>query len=256
MDMNNSVAVVTGGASGLGEAVVRGMKAKGGKASILDFDAGRGEKLAAELGDDVIFCKTDVTDEASVQAAMEKTMAAFSAIHVAINCAGVANPRKVIDRDGNPMPIEAFNKVIQINLVGTMNVIRLATVEMLKNTPNEDGEKGVVINVASVAAFEGQIGQAAYSASKAGVVGMTLPLAREFAGFGIRFNTIAPGIFMTPMLATLPEKAQKALAQMMPFPKRLGEPSEFAMLASQMIENPMLNGETIRLDAAIRMAAK
>ena len=256
MDVNNCVAVVTGGASGLGEAVVRGMVVKGGKASILDFDADRGEKLAAELGDDVIFCKTDVTDEPSVQAAMEKTTAAFGAIHVAVNCAGVANPKKVIDRDGNPMPIESFNKVIQINLVGTMNVIRLAAVEMLKNTPNEDGEKGVVINVASVAAFEGQIGQAAYSASKAGIVGMTLPLAREFADEGIRFNTIAPGIFMTPMLAALPEKAQKALAKMMPFPKRLGDPSEFAMLAGQIIENSMLNGETIRLDAAIRMAAK
>ena len=256
MDMNNCVAVVTGGASGLGEAVVRGMVAKGGKASILDFDADRGEKLAAELGDDVIFCKTDVTDESSVQAAMHKTTVAFGAIHVAVNCAGVGTPKKVIDRDGNPMPIEFFNKVIQINLVGTMNVVRLAAVEMLKNTPNEDGEKGVVINVASVAAFEGQIGQAAYSASKAGVVGMTLPLAREFADAGIRFNTIAPGIFMTPMLATLPEKAQKAIAKMMPFPKRLGDPSEFAMLARQIIENPMLNGETIRLDAAIRMAAK
>ena len=256
MNINNCAAVITGGASGLGEAVVRDMVAKGGRVSILDFDVVRGEKLVAEIGDAVIFCKTDVTDEASVQAAMDKTTAAFGAIHVAVNCAGVGTPKKVIDRDGNPMPIEFFNKVIQINLVGTMNVVRLAAIEMLKNTPNGDGEKGVVINVASVAAFEGQIGQAAYSASKAGVVGMTLPLAREFADFGIRFNTIAPGIFMTPMLATLPEKAQEALAKMMPFPKRLGNPSEFAMLAGHIIENPMLNGETIRLDAAIRMAAK
>ena len=256
MEIKNCVAVVTGGASGLGEATVRTVIAKGGKAAILDFDADRGEKVAAELGPAAIFCKTDVTDEASVQAAVEKTVAALGGIHVAVNCAGVGTPRKVIGRDGRPMPIDFFNKVIQINLVGTMNVVRLAAVRMLKNAPNADGEKGVVINVASVAAFEGQIGQAAYSASKAGVVGMTLPLAREFADAGIRVNTIAPGIFMTPMLAGLPEKAQAALASMMPFPKRLGRPSEFAMLAAQIVENPMINGETIRLDAAIRMAAK
>ncbi len=256
MEINNCVTVVTGGASGLGEAVVRDIVAKGGRASILDFDASRGEELAAELGGSTVFCQTDVTDETSVQAAMEKTVVAFGAIQVAVNCASVGTPKKVIDRDGNPMPIEFFNKVIQINLVGTMNVVRLAAVQMLKNSPTDDGERGVVINVSSVAAFEGQIGQAAYSASKAAIVGMTLPLAREFADHGIRFNTIAPGIFMTPMLAGLPEKAQSALARMMPFPKRLGHPSEFAMLAGQIIENPMLNGESIRLDAAIRMAAK
>ncbi len=256
MDRKNCVAVITGGASGLGEAVIRDMVAKGGRASILDFDADRGEKLAAELGDAVIFCKTDVTNETTVQAAVDNTLAAFGGIHVAVNCAGVANPKKVIDRDGNPMPIEFFNKVIQINLVGTMNVIRLAAVQMLKNSPNSDGERGAVINVASAAAFEGQIGQSAYSASKAGIVGMTLPLAREFADHGIRFNAIAPGIFMTPMIAGLPEKAQEALARMMPFPKRLGNPSEFARLVGDIIENPMLNGETIRLDAAIRMPAK
>ena len=256
MDRKNCVAVVTGGASGLGEAVIRDVVAKGGKASILDFDADRGEKIAAELGDAVIFCKTDVTDETSVQAAMDSTVAAFGGIYVAVNCAGVGTPKKVIGRDGNPMPIDFFNKVIQINLVGTMNVVRLAAVQMLKNSPNSDGERGAVINVASVAAFEGQIGQAAYSSSKAGVVGMTLPLAREFADHGIRCNAIAPGIFMTPMVAGLPEKAQEALAKMMPFPKRLGNPSEFAMLVGHIIENPMLNGETIRLDAAIRMAAK
>lgn len=256
MDRKNCVAVVTGGASGLGEAVIKDMVEKGGKAAILDFDVDKGEKLAADLGDSVIFCKTDVTDETSVQAAMESTAKAFGGIHVAVNCAGVGTPKKVIDRDGNPMPIDFFNKVIQINLIGTMNVVRLAAVQMLKNEPNEDGEKGVVINVASVAAFEGQIGQAAYSSSKAGVVGMTLPIAREFADYGIRCNAIAPGIFMTPMVAGLPPKAQEALAKMMPFPKRLGNPSEFAMLVGHIIENSMLNGETIRLDAAIRMAAK
>ncbi|MBU2513424.1 3-hydroxyacyl-CoA dehydrogenase [bacterium] len=256
MDLKNCVAIVTGGASGLGEAVVRNTLEKGGKAAILDFDAERGKMLANNLGNDVIFCKTDVVDEISVQASIDATLKAFGKIDVVVNCAGVGTPRKVIDREGNPMPIDFFNKVIQINLVGTMNVIRLAAAEMIKNQPNEDGEKGVVINVASVAAFEGQIGQAAYSASKAGVAGMTLPLAREFAAHGIRVNTIAPGIFMTPMVAGLPQKAQDALSQMMPFPKRLGAPSEFAMLAQQIIENPMLNGETIRLDAAIRMAAR
>ena len=256
MEIKNCVAVVTGGASGLGEAVVRDIAAKGGKAAILDFDGDRGEKLASELGTAVIFCKTDVADEDSVQSAIDNTVAAFGGIHVAVNCAGVANPKKVLDNAGNPVPIDFFSKVIQINLVGTMQVIRLATAQMIKNKPNSDGEKGVVVNVASVAAFEGQIGQSAYSASKAGIAGMTLPLAREFADHGVRFNTIAPGIFMTPMLATLPEKAQQSLAKMMPFPKRLGNPSEFAMLTGQIIENPMINGETIRLDAAIRMAHK
>ena len=256
MDIKNCVAAVSGGASGLGEAVVRKILSKGGKAAILDFDGENGAKLASELGDAVIFCKTDVSDEGSVKDAIDKTTAAFGGIHLAVNCAGIGPAKKVLDKEGNPTPIDFFNKVIQINLVGTMNVIRFATAQMIKNTPNADGEKGVVINVASVAAFEGQIGQAAYSASKAGVAGMTLPLAREFADHGIRFNTIAPGIFITPMLMSFPQKIQDALAQMMPFPKRLGKPSEFAMLAAHIIENPMINGETIRLDAAIRMAAK
>ncbi len=256
MKLENSVALVTGGASGLGEAVARRIIEFGGKAAILDFDEERGKQVEAELGPDAIFCITDVTDEISVQKAIDSTISAFGTVNTVINCAGVGTPKKVIDREGNPMPLEFFNKVIQINLVGTMNVIRLAAVSMIKNEPGTDGERGVVINVASVAAFEGQIGQAAYSASKAGVAGMTLPLAREFATHGIRFNTIAPGIFMTPMVAGLPQKAQDALSQMMPFPKRLGNPIEFAMLAQQIIENPILNGETIRLDAAIRMAAK
>lgn len=256
MNIQNCVAVITGGASGLGAAVVRSMAANGGKAAIFDFDAENGEKLAAELGDAVIFCKTDVADEASVKAAVDQTMGAFGAVHFAVNCAGVASPKKVIDKKGNPIPIDFFNRVLQINLVGTMNVIRLAAVEMCKNTPNDDGEKGVVINVASVAAFEGQVGQAAYSASKAGIVGMALPIAREFADYGIRVNTIAPGIFMTPMMAGLPENTQQSLAQMMPFPKRLGKPEEFAQLVRHIIENPMINAEVIRLDAALRMAAK
>lgn len=256
MDIKQCVAVVTGGASGLGEAVIKYITATGGKAAILDFDTDKGEKLSAELGDSVIFCKTDVTDEASVQKAIHDTVKSFGGIHVAVNCAGIVAPRKVIDKHGNPMPIDFFNNVIQVNLIGTMNVIRLTAVEMLKNTPNKNGEKGVVVNVSSAAAFEGQAGQAAYSASKAAVVGMTLPLAREFSDHGIRFGTIAPGLFMTPMVAGLPQKAQDALAQMMPFPKRLGKPEEFARLTGQIIENPMINGETIRLDAALRLAAK
>lgn len=256
MDIQNCVAVISGGASGLGEAVVRDMVARGSKAAILDFDADKGEQLAAELGAAAIFCKTDVSDDVSVKAAIDATMKAFGAIHFAISCAGVASPKKVIDKKGDPMPADFFNRVLQINLVGTMNVVRLTAVEMCKNTPTENGEKGVVINVASVAAFEGQVGQAAYSASKAGIVGMALPIAREFAEYGIRVNTIAPGIFMTPMMAGLPENTQKSLAQMMPFPKRLGKPEEFAQLVRNIIENPMINAETIRLDAALRMAAK
>ena len=256
MKIENCVAVVSGGASGLGAAVVKELTENGAKAAILDFDAENGEKLALELGDKVIFCKTDVTDAASVKSAIDRTMEAFGAIHFAVNCAGVASPKKVIDKKGNPMPTDFFNRVIQINLVGTMNVLSLAAVEMCKNTPTEDGEKGAVINVASVAAFEGQVGQAAYSASKAGVVGMALPVAREFADYGIRVNTIAPGIFMTPMMAGLPENVQQSLAAMMPFPKRLGKPEEFAMLVRHLIENPMINAEVIRLDAALRMAAK
>ena len=256
MKIENCVAVVSGGASGLGAAVVKELTENGAKAAILDFDAENGEKLALELGDKVIFCKTDVTDAASVKSAIDRTMEAFGAIHFAVNCAGVASPKKVIDKKGNPMPADFFNRVIQINLVGTMNVLSLAAVEMCKNTPTEDGEKGAVINVASVAAFEGQVGQAAYSASKAGVVGMALPIAREFADYGIRVNTIAPGIFMTPMMAGLPENVQQSLAAMMPFPKRLGKPEEFAMLVRHLIENPMINAEVIRLDAALRMAAK
>lgn len=255
MDIKDIVAVVTGGASGLGEACVRDLLGHGAKVSIFDFDADRGEKLAVGLGDGVIFCKTDITDEKSVLDAIDKTIDVFGAIHVAINCAGVGTPAKVLGKEG-PMSMDHFNKVVQINLMGTMNVVRLVAGRMVKNTPNEDGEKGVIINTASAAAFEGQIGQAAYSASKAGVVGMTLPIAREFADYGIRIMTIAPGLFETPMLAGLPEKAKESLTKTMPFPKRLGKASEFAQLVGQIIENPMLNGSVIRLDAALRMAAK
>jgi len=255
MEIKDSVAVVTGGASGLGEACIRNFLSKGGKVSILDFAEERGQKVASELGDAALFCLTDITKEEDVQAALDKTVEAFGAIHVAVNCAGVGIPAKVLGKEG-PMSMAHFNKVVQINLIGTMNVVRLAAEKMVQNQGNDDGEKGVVINVASVAAFDGQIGQAAYSASKAGVAGMTLPIAREFAEYGIRVMTIAPGIFRTPMLEALPENVQEALGKMVPFPKRLGEPSEFAALVQHIVENSMLNGEVIRFDGALRMAAK
>jgi 3-hydroxyacyl-CoA dehydrogenase/3-hydroxy-2-methylbutyryl-CoA dehydrogenase len=253
--VQDCVAMVTGGASGLGEACVRMLVSHGGKAAILDLQEDRVEKLVAELGSNVVFAKTDVTNEESVQAAVKKTLNACGKINVVMNCAGVGDPGKVLSKKG-PMPLSQFNKVVQINLVGTFNVIRLAVEQMVKNPPNENGEKGVIINTASAAAFDGQIGQPAYSASKAGVVGMTLPLARECADYGVRVMTIAPGLFNTPMLAILPEAAREALGKMVPFPPPLGNPSEFAMLCRHIIENPMLNGEVIRLDGAIRMAAK
>lgn len=255
MNIKNCIAVVTGGASGLGEACVRNIIADGGKAAILDLQEDRANKLISELGPNVLFANTDVTSDVSVQAAVQKAIDSFGAINVAINCAGVGDPAKVLSKKG-PMPLSFFNRVVQINLVGTFNVIRLAVEQMVKNTPNADGEKGVIINTASAAAFDGQVGQPAYSASKAGVVGMTLPLARECADYGIRVMTIAPGLFNTPMLAILPEAAREALGKMVPFPPRLGDPSEYAMLCRHIIENPMLNGEVIRLDGAIRMAAK
>ena len=255
MELKGKTVLVTGGASGLGEACARRFALQGANIGILDVDEEKGNRLAAELGVQAIYCRTDVTSEKSVQAAVDKTVEEFGGIHVVINCAGVGTAAKVLGKNG-PMALEHFNRVVQINLVGTLNVIRLAAAKIVVNTPNADGEKGVVINTASAAAFDGQIGQAAYSASKAGVVGMTLPIAREFADYGIRVMTIAPGLFRTPMLESLPQKVQAALGQMVPFPKRLGKPSEFARLAADIVKNPMLNGETIRLDGAIRMAAK
>jgi len=255
MNIDNCTVVVTGGASGLGEACVGEFLANGAKVAIFDFDETRGLKAASESGDSVIFCKTDVSDENSVKDAIADTIKAFGKIHFTINCAGIGTPAKVLSKKG-PIPLDLFNKVLQVNLVGTMNVIRLTAEQMVKNEPNQDGEKGVIINTASIAAFEGQIGQAAYSASKAGIVGMTLPIAREFASYGIRVVTIAPGLFETPMLAGLPEEARKSIIANIPFPKRLGKPSEFAMLAKHVIENPLLNGETIRLDSSVRLAIK
>ena len=255
MEIKGCVAIVTGGASGLGEACVRYLVNEGAKVSIFDIVEDKGKKIASDLGDAVLFCRTDVIDERTVQAAIEKTMNSCGAIHVAINCAGGGGPAKVLGKDG-PMPMEHFNRIVQLNLMGTMNMIRLVAEKMMKNTPNPEGEKGVIINTASVAAFDGQIGQAAYSASKAGVVGITLPIAREFAEYGIRVVTIAPGLFDTPAFATLSEKVIDSLRQMVPFPKRLGKPVEFALLVKNIIENPMLNGATIRLDGALRMPPK
>ena len=252
MHVGQVVSIVTGGASGLGEACVRSIIEAGGKVSIIDFDSKRGEKISEEIGINVCFFKADITDEIQVTSAVHGTIETFGNINTVINCAGIVNPAKVIGKNG-PIPLEDFVRVVNVNLVGTMNVLRVAVEKIMLNTPTDDGERGVVINTASVAAFEGQVGQAAYSASKAGVVGMTLPLAREFADYGIRVNTIAPGLFMTPMMASLPEKAKASLAEMMLFPKRLGNPVEFAMLVQQIIENPMLNGETIRLDGGLRM---
>jgi len=255
MEIKGCTALVTGGASGLGEASVRQLVADGAKVAILDVEEDKGARIAAELKGSVIFCKTDVADDTSVKAAVDKAMEAFGGIHIALNCAGVIGPAKVLSKKG-PMPIEHFNKVIQINLVGTLSVIKNAAEKMVANTPNADGERGVVINTASVAAFEGQIGQAAYSSSKAGIVGLTLPIAREFADYGIRVVTIAPGLFETPMISGVSDKVRESLIQMVPFPKRLGRPSEFASTVKHIIENPVLNGTTIRLDQAIRMAAK
>lgn len=255
MKIKDSVAVVTGGASGLGEATVRNLVKQGGKAAIFDLQEEAGNKLAAELGEGVIFVKTDVTDEASVQKAVNTTVEKLGGIHIVVNCAGIGVAQKVLGKKG-PMPLENFNKVIQVNLVGSFNVIRLAAEKMVNNSPNEEGERGVIISTASVAAFEGQIGQAAYSASKGGIVGMILPIAREFAAHGIRVMGIAPGIFDTPMFDNLPDNVREALGKMVPFPSRLGKPPEYALLVQDIVENTMLNGTTIRLDGAIRMQPK
>jgi len=255
MEISGNAFIVTGGASGLGAATVRALAAKGGRAAIFDLADDTGASLAEELGDAAIYCRTDVADEASAQDAVAKTIAAFGAVHGVINCAGIGIPAKVVGKNG-PMPLDKFTKTIQVNLVGTFNVTRLAAAKMAENTPNSEGERGVVINTASVAAYEGQVGQAAYSASKAGIVGMTLPMAREFADHGIRVVTIAPGLFETPMFDALPEKARESLEKQLPFPSRFGRPAEFALMVESILANPVLNGETIRLDSAMRMQAR
>ena len=255
MDLTNKGVLVTGGASGLGAACVRLLTQAGAKAIIADLNPQTGEAFAKEMGESARFVNTNVTDEESVQAAVKAAVDFCGGLHIVINCAGIGVAERVLGKTG-PSSLASFTKVINVNLIGTFNVIRLASAVLAENTPNSDGERGVIVNTASVAAFDGQIGQAAYSASKGGIVGMTLPIAREFARHGIRVMTIAPGLFNTPLLGSLPEAARVSLGQQVPFPSRLGEPSEYAALAKHIIENPMLNGETIRLDGGIRMAPK
>jgi NAD(P)-dependent dehydrogenase (short-subunit alcohol dehydrogenase family) len=255
MRLDGKTVLVTGGASGLGGATVQMVVQNGGRAVILDVNEAAATALAMTLGSACKFVRTDVTSEADAQRAVDAATQAFGAIHGAVNAAGIGAAERVLGREG-PQPLANFTRVIQINLIGTFNLIRLAAAAMAKNDPNEAGERGVIVNTASVAAYDGQIGQAAYSASKGGIVGMTLPVAREFARIGIRVMTIAPGTFDTPLLAGLPEPARQSLAQQVPFPPRLGRPAEYAALVRHIFENEMLNGEVIRLDGAIRMAPK
>ena len=254
MQIEGSVALVTGGASGLGAATVRRLAAAGGTVVIADLNQAAGEALAAELGGRARFVPADVTSEESLRAAVEAAVEA-GPLRVLVCCAGIATAERALGRDG-PLALERFARVVEINLLGTFNAVRLAADAMRRNEPSDEGERGVIITTASVAAFDGQIGQAAYAASKAGVAGMTLPLARELARFGIRVVSIAPGIFDTPLLAGLPEQARASLGQQVPFPPRLGRPEEFAALVQHIAENLMLNGETIRLDGALRMAPR
>ena len=256
MKTSEVIAIVTGGASGLGEATTRHLVEKGGKVAIFDLNDQRGEALVEELGDEqVIYFQTNVTNAQQVEQNVAQVVEHFGKINMLVSCAGIATPGKVVSQKG-PLALERFEQVIQVNLIGTFNVLRVAAQAMQQNEPNDEGERGVIINTASVAAFEGQIGQVAYSASKGGVVGMTLPIAREFARDGIRVMAIAPGLIETPLFEGLPEPARTALAKSVPFPNRLGKPSEYAQLVESIVINPMLNGEVIRLDGAIRMQPK
>jgi NAD(P)-dependent dehydrogenase (short-subunit alcohol dehydrogenase family) len=255
MQLPGSTFLITGGASGLGAACARTLVSAGANIIIADVNRDVGEMVASELGAAARFVATDVTDEASVNQAVGAALTMFGSLQGSVSCAGVVLAEKALGKAG-PNPLAHFQRVIQINLVGTYNVVRCAADAMAKNSPTRDGERGVIVTTASVAAFDGQIGQAAYAASKGGVVSLTLPLAREFARLGIRVMTIAPGIFDTPLMAALPEAARVSLAQQVPFPPRLGRPAEFATLVRHIIENEMLNGEVIRLDGAIRMAPK
>src|SRR5690242_1829471 len=250
MEIKDAVAVVTGGASGLGLATTKRLLDRGAQVVVIDL---RGEEAVRELGDRARFVEADVTDEAAVGKALDAAES-MGTLRINVNCAGIGNAIKTLSKDG-PFPLDGFKKVIGVNLIGTFNVLRLSAERIAKTEP-VNGERGVIINTASVAAFEGQIGQAAYSASKAGVVGMTLPIARELARFGVRVMAIAPGIFETPMVSGFSQELQDALGRQVPFPSRLGKPEEFASLVRQIVENPMLNGEVIRLDGAIRMAPK
>jgi NAD(P)-dependent dehydrogenase (short-subunit alcohol dehydrogenase family) len=255
VDPKGKVAIVTGGASGLGAATVRALSAHGAKVVIADRARETGEALAQELGAGATFVETDVTSEAAMQAAVQKAVDSFGGVHIAIGCAGIGTSSRVAGKSG-PFPLELFALTVNVNLVGMFNMIRLCATAMQNAAPDAEGERGVIVTTASIAAFDGQIGQAAYSASKAGVVGMTLPIARELSRWGIRVVTIAPGLFDTPMLAMLPDEARAALSANVPFPPRLGRPAEYAQLALDIVKNPMLNGECIRLDGALRMQPK
>jgi NAD(P)-dependent dehydrogenase (short-subunit alcohol dehydrogenase family) len=254
MKIANQAFLVAGGGSGLGAATAAMLVANGGNVVLADV-SDAGDAVAKKLGANARFCKTDVTDEGSTQAAVDLCVSSFGGIHGAINCAGIAPGERVVGKNG-PHSLASFERAIRINLVGTFNVIRLAAANMTPQPPMESGERGVIVNTSSVASFEGQIGQAAYAASKAGVNGMTLPIARELAKFGIRVVTIAPGIFDTPMLQGMSEEIRTSLGQQIPFPPRLGRPDEYAALVRHIIENEVLNGEVIRLDGAIRMGAR
>jgi NAD(P)-dependent dehydrogenase (short-subunit alcohol dehydrogenase family) len=255
MDISGKAALVTGGASGLGAATVRRLVEKGAHVVIADRAVEAGEALARELGPSAIFAHADVTDEAAMRAAVERARSAFGGLQIAVGCAGIGTAGRVVGK-GGVFPLDLFRLTIDVNLIGMFNLLRLAAEAMVESAPDDGGERGVIVMTASIAAFDGQIGQVAYSASKAGVVGMTLPVARELARFGVRIVSIAPGTFDTPMLAGLPEERRQALAADIPFPQRLGRPAEFAALAVHIAENAMLNGETIRLDGALRMAPK
>ena len=253
MEFKEVPAIVSGGASGLGEAVARKLAASGCKVAILDMNAEQGEKVAGEIGGLFLYC--DVSSADSADEAVSAARKAHGPCGIAVNCAGIAPAGKILGREG-VMPLEKFSKVVEVNLIGSFNILRLAAADMAEREPNADGERGVIINTASIAAYEGQIGQAAYSASKGGIVSLTLQAARELARQGIRVNTIAPGIFMTPMMAGMPDEVQESLAATLPFPSRMGKPDEFAMMVDQMVSNPVLNGEVVRLDCALRMAPR
>jgi NAD(P)-dependent dehydrogenase (short-subunit alcohol dehydrogenase family) len=253
MDIKGVAAIVTGGASGLGGATASRLAKAGARVTIFDMNAELGKKKAAEIGGH--FVAVNVTDEVAVEAALDESEGVIGKARILVNCAGIGPPGKVIGRDGKALPLAEFSKIVNINLLGTFNVLSKFAARLHTAEPVGE-ERGVIVNTASVAAYEGQIGQPAYAASKAGVVGMTLPIARELARYGIRVNTIAPGLFLTPLLESLPQEAQDSLGRQVPFPSRLGKPDEYALLVESIVVNPMFNGETIRLDGAIRMAAK
>lgn len=255
MKISGKTAIITGGASGLGEATALMLAHEGANIVIVDINEEAGSALAETIGDKALFCKTDITSEEEAAAMISAAINRFGHIDICVSCAGIAPGAKIVGKKG-PHDLGLFRKTIEINLIGTFNIMRLSAEKMMLNDPDEEGERGVIVNTASIAAFDGQVGQSAYAASKAGLVGLTLPVARDLCTEGIRICTIAPGIFNTPMMAALPQAVRDSLGKTIPFPSRLGKPSEYSMLARQIIENTMLNGEVIRLDGAIRMAPR